>query len=109
MLGDFEKTMIVQTRDALKEAISKFSLDECMKSVVSNDAVLRMRVQMEQLRGGLTPGEPLFEFCNAAIAYCDEQMTMTRLLEGSIRGMEGAQKKLLGQIDDILEENKENG
>lgn len=108
MLGDFEKTIIEQTRDALKAAISCFPLDECLKSVVSNTDILKMKVQMEKLRGGLTPGEPLFEFCDATIAYCDEQMTMTRLLEGSIRGMVGAQKKLLGEIDDILEENKEN-
>lgn len=107
MLGELEKTMIEQTRDALKEAISQFPLDELLKSVVSNDAVMRMRGQMEQLRGGLTPHEPLFNFCNAAIAYCDEHMTMTRLLEGSIRGMEGAQKKFLRQINDILEENGE--
>lgn len=107
MLGEVEKTMIEQTRDALKEAISKFPLNECLKSVVSNADILKMRAQMEQLRGGLTPGEPLYEFCNAAIAYCDEQMTMTRLLEGSIRGMNGAQKKLLRQIDGILEENEE--
>ena len=105
MLGELEKTMIVQTRDALKEAISKFSLNECMKSVASNGDILKMRAEMEKLRGGLTPGEPLYEFCNAAIAYCDEQMAMTRLLEGSIRGMEGAQKKFLRQIDDILGEN----
>lgn len=107
MLGEFEKTMIEQTRDALKEAISRFPLDACLKSVTKNDDILKMKTQMEQLRGGLTPGEPLFEFCNAAIAYCDEHMTMTRLLEGSIRGMEGAQKKLLREIDDILEEDKE--
>ena len=107
MLGELEKTMIEQTRDALKEAISKFSLDECLKSVVSNDAVMKMRGQMEQLRGGLTPGEPLYEFCAVIIAYCNEQMTMTRLLEGSIRGMLGAQKKLLGEIDGILGENEE--
>ena len=107
MLGELEKTMIEQTRDALKEAISQFPLDELLKSVVPNDAVMKMRGQMEQLRGGLTPVEPLFNFRNAAISYCDEQMTMTRLLEGSIRGMEGAQKKLLRQINDILEENGE--
>lgn len=105
MLGEVEKTMIEQTRDALKEAISNFPLNECLKSVVSNADILKMRAQMEQLRGGLTSGEPLYEFCVAAIAYCDEQMAMTRLLEGSIRGMNGAQKKLLRQIDDILEEN----
>lgn len=105
MLGEVEKTMIEQTRDALKEAISHFPLNECLKSVVSNDAVMKMRGQMEQLRGGLTPGEPLYEFCAVIIAYCNEQMTMTRLLEGSIRGMLGAQKKLLRQIDGILEEN----
>ena len=107
MLGDFEKTLIEQTRDALKEAISRFPLNECLKSVVSNTDILKMRAQMEQLRGGLTPGEPLFEFCDATIAYCNEQMTMTRLLEGSIRGMLGAQKKFLGEIDGILKENKE--
>lgn len=107
MLGEVEKTMIEQTRDALKEAISKFPLDVCLKSVVSNADILKMRAQMEQLRCGLISGEPLYEFCVAAIAYCDEQMAMTRLLEGSIRGMNGAQKKLLRQIDDILEENKE--
>lgn len=109
MLGEVEKTMIEQTRDALKEAISHFPLDECMKSVTKNDDILKMRAEMERLRGGLTPGEPLFEFCGVVIAYCDEQMTMARLLEGSIRGMLGAQKKLLGEIDDILEEDKENG
>lgn len=107
MLGELEKTMIEQTRDALKEAISSFPLNECMKSALKNDDIMKMKGQMERLRGGLTPGEPLFNFCNAAIAYCDEQMTMTRLLEGSIRGMEGAQKKLLRQINDILEENGE--
>ena len=107
MLGDVEKTIIEQTRDALKEAISNFPLDACLKSVVSNADILKMRAQMEQLRCGLTPGEPLYEFCVAAIAYCNEQMAMTRLLEGSIRGMNGAQKKLLREIDDILEENKE--
>jgi hypothetical protein len=109
MLGDFEKTMIEQIRDALKEAISQFPLDECMKSVASNADILKMRAQMEKLRCGLTPGEPLYEFCAVIIAYCDEHMTMTRLLEGPIRGMNGAQKKLLRQIDDILEEDKENG
>ncbi len=103
MLGDFEKTMIEQTRDALKEAISRFSLNECLKSVASNAEMLKMKSQMERLRGGLTPHEPLFDFCDAAIAYCDEQMAMTRLLEGSIRGMAGAQRKFLGEIDDILE------
>jgi hypothetical protein len=107
MLGDFEKTMIEQTRDALKEAISHFPLNECLKSVASNADILKMRVQMEQLRRGLTPGESLYEFCAVVIAYCNEQMAMTRLLEGSIRGMNGAQKKLLREIDDILEENKE--
>ena len=109
MLGEFEKTMIVQTRDALKEAISRFPLNECLKSVASNDDVLKMRAEMEKLRGGLTPGEPLYEFCTVVIDYCNEHMTMTRLLEGSIRGMVGAQKKLLREIDDILEEDKENG
>ena len=109
MLGEVEKTMIEQTRDALKEAISHFPLNECLKSVVSNADILKMRAEMEKLRGGLTPGEPLYKFCVAAIAYYDEHMAMTRLLEGSIRGMVGAQKKLLRQIDDILEENKENG
>lgn len=108
MLGEVEKTMIEQTRDALKEAISRFPLNECLKSVASNADILKMRVQMEQLRGGLTPHEPLFEFCTAIIAYCNEQMAMTRLLEGSIRGMAGAQKKLLREIDDILGEDKEN-
>lgn len=105
MLGDFEKTLIEQTRDALKEAISRFPLDACLKSVVSNADILKMKSQMEKLRGGLTPGEPLFEFCGVVIAYCNEQMAMTRLLEGSIRGMSGAQKKLLREIDGILEEN----
>lgn len=105
MLGDVEKTMIEQTRDALKEAISNFPLNECLKSVVSNADILKMRAQIEQLRCGLTSGEPLYEFCGVVINYCDEQMAMTRLLEGSIRGMNGAQKKLLRQIDDILEEN----
>ena len=109
MLGEVEKTMIEQTRDALKEAISHFPLNECLKSVVSNADILKMRAEMEKLRGGLTPGEPLYEFCVVVIDYCNEQMAMTRLLEGSIRGMVGAQKKLLRQIDDILEENKENG
>lgn len=103
MLGETEKTMIEQTRDALKEAISRFPLNECLKSVASNAEILKMKSQMEQLRGGLTPHEPLFDFCDAAIAYCDEQMAMTRLLEGSIRGMAGAQRKFLGEIDDILE------
>lgn len=107
MLGEIEKTMIEQTRDALNEAILSFPLNECLKSIVSNAEILKMRAQMEILRGGLTPHEPLFEFCDAAIAYCDEQMAMTKLLEGSIRGMNGAQKKLLRQIDDILEENEE--
>lgn len=107
MLGDVEKAMIEQTRDALKEAISHSPLDACLKLVVSNADILKMRAQMEQLRGGLTSGEPLFEFCVAAIAYCDEQMAMTRLFEGAIRGMNGAQKKLLRQINDILVENKE--
>lgn len=107
MLGDVEKTMIVQTRDALKEAISKFPLNECLKSVASNADILKMRAQMEQLCRGLTPGEPLYEFCAVVIDYCNEQMAMTRLLEGSIRGMNGAQKKLLRQIDGILEENEE--
>lgn len=107
MLGDVEKTMIEQTRNALKEAISHFPLNECLKSVVSNADILKMKSQMERLRCGLTPGEPLYEFCTAAIAYCGEQMAMTRLLEGSIRGMNGAQKKFLREIDDILEENKE--
>ena len=107
MLGETEKIMIEQTRDALKEAISNFPLDACLKSVVSNADILKMRAQMEKLRGGLTPHEPLYEFCVAAIAYCDEQMAMKRLLEGSIRGMSGAQRKLLREIDDILEENKE--
>ena len=107
MLGDVEKTMIEQIRDALKGAISRFPLDACLKSVVSNADILKMRAEMERLRGGLTPGEPLFEFCNATIAYCNEQMAMTRLFEGAIRGMNGAQKKLLRQIDDILEENTE--
>lgn len=107
MLGDVEKTMIEQTRDALKEAISRFPLNECLKSVTSNADILKMKSQMEQLRCGLTPGEPLYEFCVAAIAYCNEQMAMTRLLEGSIRGMNGAQKKLLREIDDILDEDKE--
>lgn len=109
MLGEVEKTMIEQTRDALKEAFSRFPLDACLKSVASNADILKMRAEMERLRGGLTPHEPLFEFCTAAIAYCDEQMAMTRLLEGSIRGMNGAQKKFLREIDDILGENKENG
>ena len=109
MLGEFEKTMIEQTRDALKEAISRFPLNACLKSVVSNADILKMRAEMEKLRGGLTPGEPLYEFCAVVIAYCNEQMAMTRLLEGSIRGMNGAQKKLLREINDILEENKENG
>ena len=107
MLGELEKTMIEQTRDALKEAISHFPLNECLKSVVSNADILKMRAQMEKWRGGLTPGEPLYEFCAVVIDYCNEQMAMTRLLEGSIRGMLGAQRKLLGEIDDILEENKE--
>ena len=107
MLGEFEKTMIEQTRDALKEAISHFPLNECLKSVASNADILKMRAQMEKLRGGLTPHEPLYEFCAVVIAYCNEQMAMTRLLEGSIRGMNGAQKKLLREIDDILEEDKE--
>lgn len=97
--------MIEQTRDALKEAISNFPLDACLKSVASNADILKMRAQMEKLRGGLTPGEPLYEFCGVVIDYCNEQMTMTRLLEGAIRGMNGAQKKLLRKIDDILEEN----
>lgn len=105
MLGDFEKTMIEQTRDALKEAISHFPLDECLKSVASNGDILKMRAEMEKLRGGLTPGEPLYEFCAVIIAYYDEHMAMTRLIEGSIRGMNGAQKKLLREIDDILGEN----
>lgn len=105
MLGETEKTMIEQTRDSLKEAISKFPLNECLKSVASNSDILKMRAEMEKLQGGLTPGEPLFEFCAVIIAYCNEQMTMARLLEGSIRGMLGAQKKLLGEIDDILEED----
>lgn len=107
MLGEIEKTMIEQARNALMEAISHFPLNECLKSVASNADILKMRVQMEQLRGGLTPGEPFYEFCTVVIDYCDEHMTMTRLLEGSIRGMVGAQKKLLRQIDDILEEDKE--
>ena len=105
MLGEIEKTVIEQTRDALKEAISRFPLNERLKSVASNADILKMRAEMEKLRGGLTPGEPLYEFCAVIIAYCNEQMTMTRLLEGSIRGMVGAQKKLLRQIDGILEEN----
>lgn len=107
MLGEVEKTMIEQARDALKEAISNFPLNECLKSVVSNADILKMRAEMERLRGGLTPHEPLFEFCGVVIAYCNEHMAMTRLLEGSIRGMNGAQKKLLREIDDILEEDKE--
>lgn len=105
MLGEIEKTMIEQTRDALKEAISHFPLNVCLKSVVSNADILKMRAQMEQLRCGLTPHEPLYEFCTVVIDYCNEHMAMTRLLEGSIRGMVGAQKKLLREIDDILEEN----
>ena len=105
MLGYFDKTLIEQTRDALKDTISRFSLNECLKSVASNDDILKMRAQMEKLRGGLTPHEPFYEFCTVVIAYCDEQMAMTRLIEGSIRGMVGAQKKLLREIDDILEEN----
>lgn len=107
MLGEIEKTIIEQTRDTLKEAISRFPLNECLKSVVSNAEILKLRAQMEQLRGGLTPREPLYEFCTVVIDYCNEQMAMTRLLEGSIRGMNGAQKKLLRQINDILGENGE--
>lgn len=107
MLGELEKTMIEQTRDALKEAISQFPLNECLKSALKNDDIMKMRAQMERLRGGLTPHEPLYEFCTAAIAYCGEQMAMTRLLEGSIRGMTGAQRKFLREIDDILGENEE--
>lgn len=107
MLGETEKTMIEQTRDALKEAISRFPLNELLKPVASNADILKMKSQMERLRGGLTPKEPLYEFCVAAIAYCDEQMAMTRVLEGSIRGMSGAQRKFLREIDDILGENEE--
>ena len=107
MLGEVEKTMIEQARDALMEAISNFPLNECLKSVASNADILKMRAEMERLRGGLTPGEPLYKFCVAAIAYYDEHIAMTRLIEGSIRGMNGAQKKLLREIDDILEEDKE--
>lgn len=107
MLGYFDKALIEQTRDALKDTISRSPLTDCLKLVSSNDDILKMRAQMEKLRGGLTPGEPFYEFCTVVIAYCDEQMAMTRLIEGSIRGMAGAQKKLLREIDGILEENKE--
>lgn len=62
MLGETEKTMIEQTRDALKEAISRFPLNECLKSVASNAEILKMKSQMERLRDGLTPHEPLFDF-----------------------------------------------
>ena len=103
MLGEAERHMMEEVRQGLEQSIASFPLEQLQESIAGNVDLMHMKGQLEQLIGGLTPGDPFYEFCVASVAFCDEHMAMTRLLEGSIRGMKGAQKKFLQKTNDILE------
>jgi hypothetical protein len=103
MLGEAERRMMEEVRQGLERSIADFPLEGLQESIRGNADLMRMKGQLERLIGGLTPHEPFYEFCVAAIAFCNEHMTMMRLLEGSIRGMKGAQKRFLQKTNDILE------
>lgn len=103
MLGKAERHMMEEVRQGLERSIADFPLEGIQESIRGTVDLMRMKSQLERIIGGLTPGEPFYEFCVASIAFCNEHMAMMRLLEGSIRGMKGAQKKFLRTTNDILE------
>jgi hypothetical protein len=103
MLGEAERHMMEEVRQGLEQSIASFPLEQLQESIRGTVDLMRMKGNLEQIIGGLTPGEPFYEFCVAAIAFCDEHTAMSRLLEGSIRGMKGAQKRFLQKTNDILE------
>jgi hypothetical protein len=103
MLGEAERHMMEEVRQGLEQSIASFPLEQLQETIQGTVDLMRMKGNLEQIIGGLTPGEPFYEFCVAAIAFCDEHMAMSRLLEGSIRGMKGAQKRFLQKTNDILE------
>lgn len=104
MLGEAERHMMEEVRQGLERSIADFPLEQLQESIRGNVDLMSMKENLGRLIEGLTPGEPFYEFCVASIAFCDEHMTMMRLLEGSIRGMKGAQEKFLRTTNDILEE-----
>lgn len=106
MLGEAERHLIEEVKRGLEQSINEFPLEALQKSIGGMSGMVEMRSQLERLIGGLTPGEPFYEFCVATIAFCDEQMAMMRLLEGSVKGMKGAQKKFLRVTNDILNEKR---
>ena len=103
MLGEAERHTMEEVRQGLEQSIAEFPLEQLQESIRGTVDLMTMKENLEQIIGGLTPGEPFYEFCVASIAFCDEHMAMMRLLEGSIRGMKGAQEKFLRTTNDILE------
>lgn len=103
MLGEAERHVMEEVRQGLERSIADFPLEQLQESIRGNVDLMGMKKNLERLIGGLTPHEPFYEFCVALIAFCDEHMAMMRLLEGSIRGMKGAQEKFLRTTNDILE------
>lgn len=103
MLGEAERRMMEEVRQGLEQSIADFPLEQLQETIHGNVDLMNMKENLERLIGGLTPGEPFYEFCVAAIAFCNEHMAMMRLLEGSIKGMKGAQKRFLQKTNDILE------
>ncbi len=103
MLGEVERRIIEDVKRGLENSIRTFPLEQLKESIQSSTDIAGLKENLERLIGGLTPHEPFYDFCVAAIAFCDEHMTMMRLLEGSIKGMKGAQEKFLRTTNDILE------
>lgn len=103
MLGEAERHMMEEVRQGLERSIADFPLEQLQENIRGNVDLMSMKKNLERLIGGLTPHEPFYDFCVASIAFCDEHMAMMRLLEGSIRGMKGAQEKFLRTTNDILE------
>ena len=60
---------------------------------------------MRRLRDGLIPGEPFYEFADAAVGYFGEAVAMMRLIEGSTRALVKANERFDSRLSDILKEN----
>lgn len=109
MLRPEEKKMIEEVKSGVRGCIEKFltpATSDAMRDF-SNGIYqfTNCLEEMQRLRAGLTPGEPFYEFADAAVGYFGEAVAMMRLIEGSTRALMKANERFDGRLSDILKEN----
>ena len=106
MLSLEEKKMIEEAKSAVHESIKNFSSDSMRDFTDGIYQFTNILEQMQRLREGLTPGEPFYEFADAAVGYFGEAVAMMRLIEGSTKALLKANERFDRRLSDILKEKE---